>query len=536
LRGRDGFLLSVDDFAAALTQRWVLLELMSKPGVLLFAVGHSPLFKPLYAAFLTLKSISTSWARHQLEEVHARLPLNLSFRPLNDSFKPWEGGGDGRKYENVSHYNRRSHYSKSSQVSKESTKDTVTKERQNYETAVKQTGQGDDLSTPAKKVYKHTETTAGRKLLQTGGTVQTLQSQTDIKFAETWLAGPFTWPPPFYMRLTSQCNLATAMLQIAHDLISVLTAYYSGAYVTVPEPPKGIWDNLPNLKCSTDMKPVQQTGGVVSSIYHSIWSITGIDPGYVREFFSKGESTNIFTISTSMLKCDFQAVTYCTKHRKDLLASVVLILIFYVIFYNIAKAINLSSLATILIMSVGFPSLVLWYSYGMAFTCTPMLPTCLMDDLIYILNTLLPLQVSFPEELQTSPDCLGDASKDSCLKRCSDPPVSFEDWRDTLAFGVCYTSKSLCVSLAKAIGNKDTLSTKMYANSELLVTASPTRINALIFCFGVTFVNVIPVLLLIVVGITVSVYLLYLPCVFIPRLIGLIGQYLVYLHTKSNDD
>jgi hypothetical protein len=124
-----------------------------------------------------------------------------------------------------------------------------------------------------------------------------------------------------------------------------------------------------------------------------------------------------------MLKCDFQAVLYCTKHKKDLLASVVLILMLYVIFYYVANAINLSSLVTILIMSVGFPPLLLWYSYGMAFTCAPMLPTCLMDDVIAILNTFLPMSVSFPEELQISPGCLADASKDSCIRRCSDPPI-----------------------------------------------------------------------------------------------------------------
>jgi hypothetical protein len=326
------------------------------------------------------------------------------------------------------------------------------------------------------------------------------------------------------------------VIQIGHDLISVLATYYYGSFIAAPDPPRGVWDNLPNLTCSTSMQPVPPSDGVISSLYHAIWDILGINPGYVREFFSNKGTTNVFTVTTSMLKCDFQAVTFCSSHRKDLLASAVLILILYVIIYYSASALGISFLAIIFIMSVGFVPLLLWYSYGMAFTCSPMLPTCLLDDVVYTFRSLFPLQITFPTELQTSPDCLGDPSKDSCLIRCSDPPMSFVEWRDTLAFGLCYTSQSLCLSLAAVIGERDPLSAKLSASAELLMHAQSSRINASIFCFGVTFVKVIPVILLIVVGVTVAAYLLYLPCAFMPKFVALLGQYLVYLHTKSNND
>ena len=169
----------------------------------------------------------------------------------------------------------------------------------------------------------------------------------------------------------------------------------------------------------------------------------------------------------------------------------------------------------------------------MAFTCAPMLPTCLLDDVVYTLNALFPLQITFPIELQITPDCLGDPSKDACLIPCSDPPVSFLEWRDTFAFGLCYTSQTLCLKLAGAIGERDSLSSKLYSNAELLQQATTSRINASIFCFGVTFVKLIPIILLLVVGTTVAAYLLYLPCTLAPKFVALISQYLVYLHTNS---
>jgi hypothetical protein len=48
LKNLDTFLLSAEDFSVALTQRWVLLQLLSKPHALLFAFGHWPVLKPLY--------------------------------------------------------------------------------------------------------------------------------------------------------------------------------------------------------------------------------------------------------------------------------------------------------------------------------------------------------------------------------------------------------------------------------------------------------------------------------------------------------
>ena len=476
LKGREGFLLSADDFASALAQRWVLVELISKPQALMFALGHSPLFKPLYAALLTLRSMALSWGRQGLIRIKST-PFNFqsnkssvfNFTDLEEEIEEIIEESDEFVFEN------------------------------------------------------HT----GRHLLQT---------KTDIKFAETWLAGPFTWPPPFFNRLNSQCNVATAILQIAHDLISVLATYYFGSFVSAPDPPRGIWDNLPNMTCSTNMKPNPPADGVISTIFHSIWDLLGINPGYVREFFSNHGTTNVFTISTSMLKCDFQAVTYCSKHRKDLLASIVLIILLYLMIYFTASAMGFSVLGIALVLALGFTPLLLWYSYGMALTCFPMLPTCLWDDVIYTLSSLFPLQITFPLELETSPDCLADPSKDSCLLRCSDPPVLFTEWRDTFAFGVCYVSQSLCRSLAGTIGGTDPLSQKLLASADLIATAQPSRLNASLFCFCITFVTIIPIILLFVVGITVSAYLLYLPCAFTPKFLALIGQYMVYLHTKSSDE
>ena len=361
-----------------------------------------------------------------------------------------------------------------------------------------------------------------------------LQTQTDIKFAETWLAGPFTWPPPFVTKLGSfQCSAATAILQIGYELVSVLATYYRGTYTIAPNVSKRVVDNLPNLTRSSKLQAVPAASDSwVASTYHAVWSLAGIEPAIVRELFSAESSTNIFTITTSMLKCDFSGVTFCSKRRKDLFASIIILLVFYLILSYFGQLMGVPYVGTALALS--FVPVLLWYTYGMALTCAPMLPTCLLDDVVDLADSIFPLKVAFPASLQTSPDCLADPTKASCLLRCSEPPMLFVDWRDTLAFAVCYSSQSFCLSLAETIGELDPMGAKLVAKS--MVLDDEALLSASLFCFGVTFVNVVPVLILLVVAATLGGYLFYLPCVLLPKLFSLAAQSMVYLHAEVHTE
>lgn len=52
------------------------------------------------------------------------------------------------------------------------------------------------------------------------------------------------------------------------------------------------------------------------------------------------------------------------------------------------------------------PVTALQLAYGMAFTCFPMLPTCLVQDLVYSMQSLLPMSLVWPNELQTEIGCV----------------------------------------------------------------------------------------------------------------------------------
>jgi hypothetical protein len=494
----DGFLLSVDDFAAALSQKSVLVDLIKNPEAIMFAFGHMPVLKPVYASLLTLRSMAVALSLSMNSTRWHNLPLH----------EMWH-----RAWHNIRAVDDK--------VDLEELEQWVEQEVQDAETA-----QAIDSSPTSDN-----SSVTGRRLLQ----AETIQ------FAESWLTGPFTWPPTYYTHLLLQeCSIGTAVIQILHNILEVLIKFYYNSYPPPPVPPKTLWGNLPDLT-PAPMDTLHGQGpasvpyeGWIADTYHFVWSFFGINIAYVRSFFSnvKGQ-TNVFTVSTSMLQCDFSAVTYCTNHKKDLVMSIVLMVILYMIVAFLARMVGLPILATLMVF-VSVP-VILWYCYGMALTCGPMLPTCLMDDIIHAIDSFFPKEVTVPSELSVAEDCLRKPEIQKCFKSCGDYPLLFGGWRDTLAFGVCYLDVPTCRRLAELIGSRDGLSTALLSRADAIAVASDSLLGAMRFCFLVTFVNLIPVIVLVALALTSSVYLLYLPCMLLPRFLTLALQSLAYTHTRNKE-
>jgi hypothetical protein len=493
----DGFLLSTDDFAAALSQKSVMVELIKSPEAMLFAFGHLPVLKPIYASILTLRSLAISLSL----SVNSTRWHNL---PIHDM---WH-----RAWNNVRAMDEDLDLEAVQEWAEQELRDVT----------------GEDLGDGVYSTDQEQQHT-GRRLLQ----VQ------NIEFAESWLTGPFTWPPTYYTQLLAQeCSIGTAIVQIMHNILEVLIKFYYNSYPPPPVPPSTLWANLPDITpvpadklhgMNADAVPYE---GWIAHTYHAIWSFFGINIAYVRGFFSniKGQ-TNVFTVSTSMLTCDFSAVTYCTHRRKDLVMSMILVFLLYIIVAFMARMIGLPIIATLFIF-VSVPFL-LWYCYGMALTCGPMLPTCLLDDVIKALNSSFPSQMTVPSELSITEDCLNKPEYDSCYKSCGEAPLLFNGWRDTLAFGICYLDVPSCRRLADTIGTRDSLGATLYTRANALGVASDSLLSAMRFCFAVNFVNLIPVFVLFVLAITCSVYILYLPCVIIPKFFTLLLQSLAFTHARD---
>ena len=169
----------------------------------------------------------------------------------------------------------------------------------------------------------------------------------------------------------------------------------------------------------------------------------------------------------------------------------------------------------------------------MALTCGPMIPTCLIDDIISSLNSLFPHQVTVPSELSIADDCLNKPEYKTCFKSCGVAPLLFNGWRDTLAFGICYLDVKTCRQWGETIGERDSLGAALTNRANAIEAAGDSLLSAMRFCFVVNFVNLIPVFVLLILVITSSAYILYLPCVILPRFLTLTLQSLAFTHASD---
>ena len=65
------------------------------------------------------------------------------------------------------------------------------------------------------------------------------------------------------------------------------------------------------------------------------------------------------------------------------------------------------------------PLAAMWYAYGYAPSCVPMVPTCLIEDLMVYTQLLLPAYVTVPAALQRVPACWNNTAvpRQDCMHR-----------------------------------------------------------------------------------------------------------------------
>jgi hypothetical protein len=516
LKEHDTFLLSVDDFAAALTRRSVLSSLLRHPQSLLFALSHTPMLKPIYASFLVLRSVLIArdfdaWNGTAWPEI-----------PLHDS---WE-----RAWETVRSMPLWSPH--------------VRIPRRALNWSLDEESFGDNMSEWEREIFEDPVIIPHNNSTNASHRRRLLLDKTTIQLTDTWLSGSFVWPPVYYQKSQYwQCSAGMELVLITRELLSVLVKYYHGSYTTPPAPSTSLRANMPRFpdvgvassatQASSDPS-VAESGDLTAWMYTFVGGLWGFDTKALLSFFGHDEGgTNVFSMGVSLFKCDYSAVQYCSKHNKDLFASAVLLLIFNVIVGYYARIIQIPFLSTWLFF-FSIPIL-LWYVYGMALTCTPMVPTCFLDDLLNTLKYFLPKTMDIPVDLQVSADCLSQSGIRNCMKPCSDAPMLFRNWRDTLAWGACDVDVRFCRWLSDTIGAWDTLSVALTEKANILEGGTESQRTVCRFCFVVTFVTVIPALVIIFIAVSSVAYVLYIPCMLLPRFFSLILQSIIFTHTGGDE-
>ena len=277
------------------------------------------------------------------------------------------------------------------------------------------------------------------------------------RVAGAWSTTSFVWPP-VYDYSGKACPLALSTLEIGRQAVAVLGMYFRNFWTPPRRIDRSLRANLPGWTWIDTIKPLEPRGNATTGqaswaswVFHKVLDLAGIRPKHLVAFFTSDQKWGLQWILETAIKCDLASAVTCSAHDKDLvMSSVIFLLGYFLIVQPVCGGLGMGFLPIMYILS--YPWFILWYSFGMAPSCFPMIPTCLLSDIIATAGMIAPVAVVFPENLRCDPPGGGGALNQTCLRGCSE--LGFDGWEDPLAFAVCDTDPKTCAYLLSALPAK----------------------------------------------------------------------------------
>jgi hypothetical protein len=410
LNGSDTFLLSPDDFAAALGQRGAVAALMGAPQALLSAALYSRWLKPV-RAFL-----AASYGQRV-----ARMVRGASEVLMERVAKEVPAFRDGERRAEL-FFGAKRNSSRGRRLMEAGAVDEVHERlaRLPFYAAVQASARKSRAAT--------------RNASTAFAVVQTASYRGGV-----W--GPFNAAGP--------CPPASAMLTSVTQVARILRRYYEEFSAlsaprklkatlreAMPEVPLTLsfspaWEAGAPRRVRTNPSPTTQLGDWV--LDQGLWLIGGTRDGvmaFLSEPCADGECTaaNRWTMTfliESATFCDLESVIFCSEYRRDMWTSAVLGLLFYAGLYVALELFGFAWLAAAAFY--GIPMFILWFSLGVSPRCFPMVPTCMLDAVLDAVKGLVPVSAEIPALLL--------AKDGASVRSCAG--IGLDGWQDPLLFALC---------------------------------------------------------------------------------------------------
>lgn len=459
----ETFLVSIDDLSTALAQKDNLAIFLRNPQIFGTALLYHPWLKPLRAIACVLANIIEEFAwihktkddimdfvlgdldlNPEREEVNQNQTTNLDelrqqrVREVEEMFRNITFAPSLDKlFEYNPHL--RSRYN-----------NTLNRARIQNKTSVRVYKPKKDLNVSktkphARKLTGMSVSAAEKELLKVqvySANIASGQNQApnQVIVQQSWLRGTGTWPPTYDFSFQS-CPAAVVTLDITLKTVGMLTTYYTN--FDSPQRPvdRSFRQALPRISfIYNNTKYNVKTWS--SWIFHNTFSLVNVNPA---EFFTASQTTpwSLRWILGTTIHCDLPSVLSCSNHIRDLVMSTIVFCFFYILFSIITNSLGFPVLSTLFFLS--YPLFILWYVYGMAPTCFPLVPTCLIQDIIVAANAILPSQIWLPKKLLCHPEQYNQTFNQTCLRPCDE--LNFTTWADPVAFTLCNVDAEFCLML-----------------------------------------------------------------------------------------
>lgn len=421
LQDADNFLMSPDDLAWALGRAGVAEELSRQPWVWVSAAMYSPWLKPARAWYRALHGPNVS-------------------RMVRGFMQ-----GRGGRAEQVQAWVQ--------EEAEGEAQDQAEGEAPEPQTEGEDTRAPDDAGAPHRRLlglFKETDDRLQRlpfyayvrRLNQSIVPLSTLAGLAQLA-GPSWLRGAFSWRP---FDFGAQCAPADMVVASTTQVLGVLRTYYT-RFEELNRDRKvttRLGDSLPTFSmpgASYQDEDARLEGtrfwtfqGMGAYVLNTALSVTGVRLGDVVRFLNDpcdGGScvdSNRWTLTRimeSVTFCDYESLMYCSNYRRSLVVSFLMAVLVY---WGLSVVLGMAGADFVTPwLFYGIPVMTLWLSMGVSFTCLPMLPTCLLDDLVLGLEELVPLKSSIPPALIVG--------NNTALRSCDG--LGFGGWTDSLAFLLC---------------------------------------------------------------------------------------------------
>ena len=236
------------------------------------------------------------------------------------------------------------------------------------------------------------------------------------------------------------------------------------------------------------------------------------------------------------------------KNRKNLIISFVISYAIYLAVTLLLDATMITSVLGPIWRLVGLYLIVPWLAFQMAYgvgpACFPMVPTCLLQDAMLFVQSILPMHIDWPQSLQTSQNCLtlanSTSAKAACLKSCRSSPFYFQSWESSVSWFVCNALVKKCDTLYMPdIARSFTTLPQAFANhSEIIAKSLDDPIYMDVwhghqFCFFMTLGQLMPYIFLLIGAAYALVQLMMLPVLLFSAGMQFAWQAVAYTHLET---
>jgi hypothetical protein len=244
------------------------------------------------------------------------------------------------------------------------------------------------------------------------------------------------WPPRYTytaQNRTHACAYGSSVLeQLITNTKLLLTYYKTGGSKNTTRGSRKISKtlsaNLPetiNISNAT----VTNTSSYEEWLLQNFW---GLNRKQIREIFNVSQ---LSSIAEELFICRYEDLILCPSRRKDLFWGAVVSTGFIVtigaVFGGVARSLIINALFT---SSTAY-ILTMWYVYGLSPFCFPLIPTCFVSDLTYVIKSSVPSYILPPRAL-IRPNCVEDGTG-RCFLSCSEEPLLLNSTISVAAWWYC---------------------------------------------------------------------------------------------------